>query len=333
MRLTGLTSVCWLLCLATAASGDDAWLSSWNDTGPKTAILQFVKRVTTEGSPEFVEPAARVAVFDNDGTLWCERPYYIQLAYVVDRIKVMSKDHPEWSEQQPFKAVLENDFQAVAASGKQGLMRLLAVTHAGMTTDEFRERVREWGKTARHPHLERPYLQCTYQPMLELLDVLRAHQFQVYIVSGGGIEFLRVFAEELYGIPPEHVIGSSIETTYEERDGVPTLVRQPKIWFVDDKAGKPVAINQFIGRRPIMAFGNSDGDYEMLRYVTAGRGPRFGLIVHHTDDQREFAYDRNSHIGRLDKALTDAETYNWTVVDMKQDWKTVFATPENEARK
>jgi phosphoserine phosphatase len=280
--------------------------------------------VTKDGSAEFVAPAERIAVFDNDGTLWCEQPMYVQLAFALDRVKALAPMHPEWKEQRPFKAVLDGDFKALAATGEKGLVELVMVTHAGMTADEFESIVREWIATARHPRFKRPYTECVYLPMLELLAYLRASGFKTYIVSGGGIEVMRPWAERVYGIPPEQVIGSSIKTRYQERDGQPMLMRLPEVDFIDDKGGKPVGIHKFIGRRPVMAFGNSDGDYEMLRYVTAGSGTRFGLLVHHTDAEREYAYDRESHFGRLDKGLTEATGRGWTVVDMKNDWNTIF---------
>jgi phosphoserine phosphatase len=250
---------------------------------------------------------------------------YVQLAFALDRVKALAEKHPEWKERQPFKAVLENDLSALAAAGEKGLLELIVATHAGMTADEFDRVVRDWIAIARHPKYQKPYTECVYQPMLELLVYLRANGFKTYIVSGGGVEFLRPWALKVYGIPPEQVIGSSIKTRYEERDGKPVLVRLPEIDFIDDKTGKPVGIHKAIGRRPLMAFGNSDGDYEMLRFVTTGNGPRFGLIVHHTDAEREWAYDRQSRIGRLDKGLDEAKQRGWTVVSMKDDWKTVFS--------
>ncbi len=299
-------------------------LPSWNDGPAKQAILEFVARVTKDGGPDYVPPAERIAVFDNDGTLWSEQPMYVQLAFALDRVKALAAEHPEWKQQQPFQAVLAGDLQALAASGQRGLAELVMATHAGMTAEEFAQVVKQWLATARHPKFGRPYTQCVYQPMLELLAYLRANGFKTFIVSGGGIEFMRVFAEETYQVPPEQVIGSSIKSRYEERDGTPVLVRLAELDFIDDKAGKPVAIGARIGRRPVMAVGNSEGDYEMLRWTTSAPGPRFGLIVHHTDAQREYAYDRKSSFGRLDRALGEAPDRGWTVVDMKRDWKRVF---------
>ena len=319
---------CILSAAATIAAAQEAAtsdpLASWNDGATKQAIVDFVERVTTKDSPDYVAPADRIAVFDNDGTLWSEQPVYVQLAFALDRIKVMAPDHPEWKSEQPFQAVLERDFKALAASGNEGLLKIIGATHAGMTNDQFAEIARDWFATAKHPKYDRPYTECVYQPMLELLAYLRAHGFKTYIVSGGGIDLMRVFSEQVYGIPPEQVVGSSIELEYVEQDGVPTLVRKPQVAFIDDKAGKPVGIDRYIGRRPIAAFGNSDGDYEMLRYTTAGDGLRLGAIVHHTDDEREVAYDRDSHFGRLNKALDEAPERGFLLIDMKQDWRQVF---------
>jgi phosphoserine phosphatase len=319
-------------CLALAAIAPPVQaadpLSSWNDGPAKKVILDFVAKTTNEKSPDFVPVAERIAVFDNDGTLWCEQPMYVQLAFALDRVKTLADQHPEWKGKQPFKAVLENDVQALAATGKRGMTELVGATHAGMTVDEFDALVKKWIATAKHPRYNRPYIECTYRPMTELLAYLRANEFKTYIVSGGGIEFMRPWAEQLYGIPPQQVIGSSIKTRYEERDGKPAIVRLPEIDCIDDKAGKPVAIQKFIGRRPVLAFGNSDGDYEMLRYATAGTGARLGMIVHHTDADREYAYDRKSPFGRLDKALDEAPKRGWIIVNMKDDWRRVFAFDE-----
>lgn len=299
-------------------------LPSWNDGAAKQSIVEFVAKVTNEGGPDYVAPAERIAVFDNDGTLWVEHPMYVQLEFAFDRVKALAPMHPEWKQKQPFKAVLENDLKALAASGKKGLVELVMASHAGNTTEEFSQIVEDWLATAKHPKTGRPYTDMVYQPMLELLAYLRANGFKTYIVSGGGIEFIRPWAERVYGIPPEQVIGSSIKTTFELRDGKPALVRLPEINFIDDKAGKPVGINQHIGRRPIAAFGNSDGDLQMLQWTTAGSGARFALLVHHTDAAREWAYDRKSSIGHLDKALDEARQRGWTVVSMKQDWKVIY---------
>ena len=300
-------------------------LPSWNEGATKQAITAFVARVTTQGGPDFVPVDQRIATFDNDGTLWIEQPMYVQLAFILDRVKALAPQNPDWKSKQPFQAVLDGDMKALAASGEKGLVELMAVTHAGMTTDEFPKIVSDWLATARDPRFKRPYIELVYQPMLELLAYLRANGFKTFIVSGGGIEFMRPWAERVYGIPPEQVVGSSIKTRFEMRDGRPTLFRLPEINFIDDKAGKPVGINEHIGRRPIAAFGNSDGDLEMLQWTTMSGGVRFGLIVHHTDAEREYAYDRQSHFGRLDKALDAARLNKWTVVDMKNDWKRIFA--------
>jgi len=300
-------------------------LPSWNDGPSKKAITAFVSAVTNKGGADYVQPSERVAVFDNDGTLWSEQPAYFQMFFAIDRVKEMAPDHPEWKTRQPFQAVLEGDMKALAASGEKGLIELVMATHAGMTTDEFAEIVISWLKTAIHPTLKKPYTELVYKPMLELLDYLRENGFKTFIVSGGGIEFMRPWVEGVYGIPPEQVVGSSIVTRFEMRDGKPVLIREPKLNFIDDKAGKPVGINEYIGRRPIFAFGNSDGDLQMLQYTTLGvEGRRFAGIVHHTDGEREFAYDRDSHMGRLDKAFTDAENNGWTVVDMKNEWKVIY---------
>ena len=311
------------LALASLAAAADP-LPSWNEGQAKRAIVDFVERVTTTGGADFVPVPERIAVFDNDGTLWAEKPMYVQLAFALDRVKALAPQHPEWKDKQPFKAVLEGDLKTVAAGGEHALLELVMATHAGMTTDEFAQVVTDWLATAKHPRFNRPYTELVYQPMLELLAYLRANGFKTYIVSGGGIEFMRPWTEKVYGIPPEQVIGSSIKTRFELRDGTPVLVRLPEINFIDDKAGKPVGIHMHIGRRPIAAFGNSDGDLQMLQWTTAGSGARFGLIVHHTDAEREWAYDRQSSVGRLDKALDEAKRQGWTVVDMKQDWKRMF---------
>ncbi len=299
-------------------------LASWNDGTAKSSITAFVAKVTKQGSPDFVPPAERIAVFDNDGTLWAEQPMYFQAIFVFDRIKQLAPQHPEWKTQEPFASVLKGDVKTALAGGEKALLEMAMATHAGMTSGEFEKIVSDWVASARHPKTDRPYTGMVYQPMLELLAYLRANGFKTFIVSGGGIEFMRPWTERVYGVPPEQVIGSSIKTKFEMRDGKPVLVRLPEINFIDDKAGKPVGIQQHIGRRPIAAFGNSDGDLEMLQWTTSGPGPRFGLIVHHTDAAREWAYDRKSHVGRLDKALDEATTRGWTVVDMKKDWKTVY---------
>ena len=314
-----------VLLLAGSAEAQTDPLPSWNDTGPKAAIVAFVEKVTAENTPDFVPEPERIAVFDNDGTLWTEHPMYVQLAFALDRVKTMAPEHPEWKDTQPFKAVLENDMKALAAAGEKGLLELIMATHAGMSSDEFQKIATDWIANARDPKFNKPYTELVYQPMLELLGYLRANGFKTFIVSGGGVEFVRPWAEKVYGIPPEQVIGSSIKTQFEMRGDVPTLLRLPQVNFIDDKAGKPVAINAHIGRRPIAAFGNSDGDLEMLQWTTlGGTTPRFGLLVHHTDADREYAYDRQSSFGRLDKALDIAPINGWTVVDMKADWKQIF---------
>lgn len=317
-----LTITCGLLAPGwVAAQGP---LPSWNDGPAKQAIQSFVTAVTTEGTADYVPPAERIAVFDNDGTLWAEQPLYFQLLFALDRVQALAPEHPEWKTQEPFASLLKGDTKAALAGGESALLKVVGVTHAGITTEEFSAVVRNWLKTARHPQLGRPYPELVYQPMLELLSHLRGAGFKTFIVSGGGVEFMRVFAEEVYGIPPEQVIGSRIKTRFEMRAGVPVLVRLPELDFLDDKEGKPVGIQAQIGRRPLAAFGNSDGDLQMLQWTAAGPGQRFCLLVHHTDAQREFAYDRRSHIGRLDKGLEEARTRGWTIVDMAKDWKQIF---------
>ena len=300
-------------------------LPSWNDTAPRRAIVAFVERVTKEGSADFVPVAERIAVFDNDGTLWAEQPMYFQLAFMFDRIKALAPGHPEWKNQEPFASLLKGDVKAALAGGEKGLMQMMAATHTGMTTEEFSRTVTDWITTARHPKTGRRYVDMTYQPMKELLAYLRANGFKTFIVSGGGIEFMRPWVEKTYGIPPEQVVGSSGKLKFEMRDGAPVLIKLPEIDLIDDKEGKPVGIQSHIGRRPIAAFGNSDGDLQMLQWTAAGPGPRFCLIVHHTDAEREYAYDRSSHVGQLDKALDEAQRRGWTVVDMKRDWAEVFS--------
>jgi len=307
---------------STAAAADP--LPSWNDGQTKQTIVQFVEEVTTQDGPKFVHPAERIAVFDNDGTLWAEQPMYFQLAFALDRVKAQAPQHPEWKDQEPFKSVLADDLAGVAAGGKKGLLALVAATHGGMTSEEFEKTVRDWVATAKHPRFKRPYTDLVYQPMLELLAYLRANDFKTYIVSGGGIEFVRTFAEPVYGVPPEQVIGSSVKTRYEVRDGRPVIARLGEIDFIDDKAGKPVGIHKFIGRRPLMAFGNSDGDFEMLEWTTSGTGPRFGLIIHHDDALREWAYDRESHVGRLKRGLEEGPQRGWVIASIQRDWKVVF---------
>ncbi|MGO6890304.1 HAD family hydrolase [Rhizobium johnstonii] len=310
---------------ATSAFAQSDPLPSWNDTASKVAIVSFVEKVTGQGSPDFVPETERIAVFDNDGTLWVEHPMYVQLAFALDRVKTLAPQHPEWKETQPFKAVLDGDMKSLAASGEKGLVELIMTTHAGMTSSDFQKIVTDWLASARDPKFKRPYTELVYQPMVELLAYFRTNGFKTFIVSGGGIEFMRPWAEKVYGVPPEQVIGSSIKTEFRMQDDTPTLYRLPEVNFIDDKAGKPVGINQQIGRRPIAAFGNSDGDLEMLQWTTmAGAPARLGVLIHHTDAEREYAYDRDTEFGRLDKALDAAAITGWTVVDMKADWKQVF---------
>jgi phosphoglycolate phosphatase-like HAD superfamily hydrolase len=300
-------------------------LPSWRDGAARRAILDFVERVTTPGNTHFVPPPERIATFDNDGTLWSEQPIYFQFAFALDRIKELAPKHPEWKNQQPFEAVLEGDQKALLAGGEPALLKIMAESHTGMTTEEFQDIVKDWIASAHHPRFKRPYTDLTYKPMQELLHHLRSKGFKTFIVSGGGVEFMRAWAEKTYGIPPEQVVGSMGKLKFEMRDGNPVLLRLPEADFIDDKAGKVLGIQKFIGRRPIFAAGNSDGDLEMLQWTTAGTGSRFSMIVRHTDADREWAYDRNSHIGRLDKALDEAGRRGWLVVDMKKDWKTVYS--------
>jgi GH35 family endo-1,4-beta-xylanase len=316
--------------IGSASLRDDP-LPSWNDGPSKAAIIGFVTRVTKDGGPDFVPVPERIATFDNDGTLWSEQPYYVQAAFALDRIRTLASLHPEWKEKQPFKAVIEGDLKTILAGSHRDLLEIVAASHAGMTTEEFERIVQDWLAKARHPRFKRPYTELVYQPMLELLAFLRANAFKTYIVSGGGVEFMRPWVNRVYGIPPEQVLGSSIKLRYELRDETPVLVRLPEIEFIDDKAGKPENIERTIGRRPILAFGNSDGDYEMLRWSTAGSGPRLGLIVHHTDAVREWAYDREAAVGRLARALDEAPTRGWVVVDMKAEWKDLFPTDASKS--
>jgi len=311
--------------LPVSAFAQSDRLPSWNDGQVKQAILEFVGRTTREGGPDYVAPAERIATFDNDGTLWAEQPIYFQFAFAMDRVRALAAEHPEWKERQPFASVLAGDMNGLVATGQKGMMEIMAVSHFGMTTEAFNKIVAEWFRTARHPRFNRPYTDLVYQPMLELLSYLRANAFKTFIVSGGGVEFMRVFADKSYGIPPEQVVGSSSVTKFElTADGKPALLREAKVLFIDDGPGKPEGINTFIGRRPIFAFGNSDGDQQMLEWTAAGAGARFMGIVHHTDAEREWAYDRTSHIGKLDKALDEGLAKGWTIVDMKRDWRRVF---------
>jgi len=319
--------LCVVLCdsgamLARAAASDP--LPSWNDGPTKQRILDFVARVTKEGGPDYVAPKDRLATIDNDGTLWVEQPIYTQFAFAIDEVKAQANKHPEWKTTEPFKSILAGDMKGLAASGEKGMVEVMAATHSGKPTTDFDKTVKAWLGTAKHPRFKVLYTDLIYQPMLELLDYLRANGFKTFIVSGGGVEFMRDFADKTYGIPPEQVIGSSGVTQYQMWDASPVLVKQPKVLFVDDGPGKPEGINHFIGRQPIFAFGNSDGDKEMLEWTAVCQHLCFMGLVHHTDAVREYAYDRNSDVGKLDKALDEATAKGWTVVDMKNDWKTIF---------
>lgn len=309
---------------ALPARSEEDPLPSWNAGPAKQAILDFVAAVTTQGAPAYVAPAERIAVFDNDGTLWAEKPVYVQLYFAFDRVKALAPDHPEWKTQEPYASILKDDLQAALAGGKHAVLEIIAATHAGMTTEAFATLVEDWSRTARNPVKERLFTQMVYQPMLELLAYLRAEDFKTFIVTGGGIAFVRVLSDPLYGIPPEQVAGSSDKLTFELRDGLPALIKLPEITFIDDGPGKPVGIQAHIGRKPIAAFGNSDGDLEMLQYTCLPPGPGFCLFVHHTDARREWAYDRQSEVGRLDKGLDAAAEHGWTLADMAKDWKTIF---------
>ena len=312
------------LCADVARAADDL-LPSWNDGAARKSIVAFVQRVTTPGGPAFVPPAERIATFDNDGTLWAEQPMYFQLLFALDRVRALAPQHPEWKTAEPFASVLRGDLTSMAAQGEKGAVALMTATHSGMTTEEFTKTVLDWIAAARHPTTKRPYTDMVYKPMVELLAYLRANGFKTFIVSGGGIEFMRPWVEKAYGIPPEQVVGSYGKLKFEMQGSTPVLRKLPEIGLVDDGAGKPVGIQTFIGRRPIAAFGNSDGDLQMLQWTAAGSGARFCLYVHHTDAAREWAYDRTSSIGRLDKGLDEAKARGWTVVSMKDDWKQVFA--------
>jgi len=315
-----------LVLLAGSGLAEDP-LPSWKASDARREITSFVEQAATPGSTGFLEPSQRIAVFDNDGTLWAEQPAYFQLLYAIDRVKQLAPGHPEWKTEEPFASALDGDLAGVVVTGKEGLSELIMATHAGMTAEEFRETVSEWLTTAKHPETGRLFTSMTYQPMLELLEYLRANGFRTFIVSGGGIDFIRVFSEQAYGIPPEQVVGTSLNAKYEVRDGKPVVVKTAEIDLVDDKAGKPVGIHRQIGRRPVLAVGNSDGDFEMLEYTTSGPGPRLGVLIHHTDGEREFAYDRDSRVGRLVRGLDEAEKRNWVVVDMKDDWSTIYTEP------
>ena len=322
-NLTAVVVLAFWLAISSLATAADP-LPSWTEGRAKQSIFDFVQRVTASGSKDFVPEPERIAVFDNDGTLWAEQPLYFQLVFALDRVKTLAAKHPEWKEKEPFKSVLAGDLKGVVGGGEHALVELVMATHGGTTTEEFEQVVKDWIAAAKHPRFNRPYTECVYQPMLELLEYLRANGFKTYIVSGGGVEFMRPWVERVYGIPPEQVVGSTIKVKYEVRQGTPVLARLPEINFIDDKAGKPVGIHYHIGRRPIAAFGNSDGDFQMLEWTTAGSGPRFGMIVHHDDAKREWAYDRKSSIGKLDRGLDEAAKRGWVVVSMQRDWKFIF---------
>jgi phosphoglycolate phosphatase-like HAD superfamily hydrolase len=309
-------------CSSFANAADP--LASWNDGPAKKSILEFVAAVTDENGKDYVIPAERIATFDNDGTLWVEYPMYTQALFAFDRVKALAPQHPEWRTTQPFKGVLEGDMKAVGASGMKGLMQIIMATHSGMTAAEFEQEVSNWLANTKQPKFDRRYTELVYQPQLELLDYLRANGFKTFIVSGGGMAFMRPISEKTYGIPPEQVVGSSVVAEFQIKDGKPALVRTPKIDFINDKAGKPVGIYEHIGRRPILAFGNSDSDMQMIEFTVAGEGRRLGLFVHHTDAVREYGYDRKSHVGTLDKALDQAGANGWIIVSMKDDWNTIF---------
>lgn len=299
-------------------------LPSWNQGPNKQTIISFVERTTTAGSPDYVVPAKRIATFDNDGCLWSEQPAYFQLIFMMDQVKKLAPQHPEWKTTEPFASILKGDVKQALAGGKKALMAIAAATHANITSEAFDQSVRDWLITARHPKIGRPYNEMVFQPMLELLAYLRANDFKTFIVTGGGIDFVRVFAEETYGVPPEQIVGSSLKAAYEVRNGKPVLVKLSELNFIDDKEGKPVGIYQHIGRRPIFAAGNSDGDFQMLEYTTSGKGARFGLLVHHDDADREWAYDRDSHIGQLARGLDEAEKRKWNIISMKKDWNRIY---------
>jgi phosphoserine phosphatase len=312
-----------VLLAAVSAAADTDPLPSWKDGPSKQAVLKFVADVTKEGA-SFVPVAERIAVFDNDGTLWSEQPFYFQLAFALDRVKAVASQHPEWKDKEPFKTLLAGDVKGALGQGEKAILEIVAATHTGMTTEEFSKTVTEWAATAKHPRSGHLYTEMIYQPMLELLAYLRGRGFKTFIVSGGGVEFMRQWAEKAYGIPPEQVVGSSGETLFVMRPTGPVLMKEAKVEFIDDGPGKPSGINRFIGRRPVLAFGNSDGDQQMLQWTAAGSGRRFVGIVHHTDAEREWAYDRESHVGKLDKALDEALAKGWTVVDMKKEWSRIY---------
>jgi hypothetical protein len=325
-----IVALCFVIAaLSSAYAGDP--LPSWNDGAAKKNIVEFVSKVTTEGSPDFVPVPRRIATFDNDGTLWAEQPMYFQLFFALDRVKALAPQHPEWKRKEPFASLLKGDVKGALMGGEKSIAEIVMVTHAGMTTSEFENIVEDWIATAKHPKTGKPYTEMVYQPMLELLAYLRTNGFKTFIVSGGGIEFMRPWTEIVYGIPPEQVVGSSIKTKYEMRDGKPVLVRLPKIDFIDDKSGKPVGINSHIGRRPIAAFGNSDGDQQMMEWTQAGGGARLMMLVHHDDAEREWAYDTKSKVGTFSDALAaEAKKNGWSVISMKNDWNRIFPFEETK---
>ncbi|MBA3481375.1 MAG: haloacid dehalogenase-like hydrolase [Pirellulales bacterium] len=341
LLLAASIALVWSTCSASPLLAQvESPLPSWNDGPSKQALIDFVERVTKEGGPDFVPVEDRVAVFDNDGTLWCEQPIYVQFAFALDRVRALAPQHPEWNEKEPFATILKGDVKGLAALGEKAFVEVVAATHAGMTPDDFKKTVRDWLATAKHPRFKRPYQECIYQPMIEALDYLRANGFKTFVVSGGGIEFMRAWTETAYGIPPEQIVGSSGKLKYELIDGRPEIIKLPEVDFVDNGPGKPIGIQQSIGRQPILAFGNSDGDFEMLEWTTAGDQqpessaseparprPRLGLIIHHTDAEREYAYDCDSPVGTLDKALDAARARGWIVVSMKDDWNKIFPAP------
>ena len=312
-----------ILSSVTASQPQDP-LPSWNDGPNKQAIIEFVTKTTDQNQASFIPPTRRIATFDNDGTLWSEQPLYFQAIYIFDRIRELAPEHPEWQQKEPYASVLKGDSKSALAGGKQALLEMVMGTHAGVTAIEFSESVADWLASARHSGSGKPYTAMVYKPMLELLDYLRDNDFKVFIVSGGGIDFLRVFAEEVYGIPPEQVVGSSLKAKYEIRNGSPVIVKQAEVDFIDDKAGKPVGIHRYIGRRPVLAVGNSDGDFEMLEWTSAGEGPSLAMIVHHDDAKREWAYDRESHIGRLVRGLDEGPQRGWKIISMKNDWNLIY---------
>jgi phosphoglycolate phosphatase-like HAD superfamily hydrolase len=327
MRPTrNLALVCFALLqlLFPALGSAQAPLPSWNEGPAKKAVIDFVARVTKEGGPDYVPPAERIATFDNDGTLWAEQPLYFQLFFALDRVKELAPKHPEWKDKEPFASLLRGETKNALAGGEKAILEIIMATHAGMTTDEFEQIVKSWLATAKHPSLKVPYTEVVYQPMLEVLAFLRASGFKTFIVSGGGVEFMRAFAEKVYGIPPEQVIGSTGKQQFEMRAGKPVIVKLAGIDFVDDKEGKPIGIQRVIGRRPIAAFGNSDGDLQMLQWTCGSKGTRLCMFVHHTDDKREWAYDRKSSIGKLDLGLNEAQSKGWTVTSIKRDWKVIY---------